>query len=713
MNNDKVKIAVVTRREESNRLSPARPRNKPLTQRAKSLLKSPMKNSRDFGRRGLFSGKILHLIERSHKYIVGQYFPLSKRGEGLIRDDSSQWGEDLKIRLKQKQKINKGAWVQAKILHYPDSPKGLSGEIVCSLGDFPSALEDNIRVVQKNNIPAVFPENCLKEAKALHLDTSNRKNLRALPFVTIDGATAQDFDDAIYVSQNSRGYTLYVAIADVSHYVAKDSAMDKEAFHRGNSIYFPGWTLPMLPEKLSNDLCSLKPGEDRLTFVAEIQFNSHGEKQKAQFYTAVIHSQARLNYGEAQKIIENQNPLAYSHKGQANNNPKKNSTPNKEKAFCEAVVKNVIASEKLARRLIKNRLKKHFINLNIPETEIKLNALGEPTDIKQTHRLFSHQLIEELMLSANTAVAEYLQKHKAPSIYRIHDPPKKESLKFLESFASHRGRKVHLKEPYLHKKMSELIQEFSGQALAEVVQMLILRSLSQAVYSAKHRAHFGLNTKYYTHFTSPIRRYSDLALHRVLKATLAQKPPVYTASELSHISTVVSSCEQRSVKSERQIKDIKKARFIKKYIGQEMEGTICSVTRFGFFVKLKLYDVEGLVSINSLPGRWEFEEALLELVSPISGKRFKMGEFVSIQVAASNIEVGQIDFLLKTHSGKPVKKPDRPIRKKKAKSGRNRRKTRKTQSLYVSKRDKKKKKKKKFKSSAKQPIKIKLQEKKL
>ncbi len=646
MNNDKVKIAVIAR-PQNRRASPAKNRNH-------------LQKSRNFGRRGLYSGKILHLVERAHEYIVGQYFPLSGGEGGLIRDDSSQWGEDLKIRLKQKQKIKQGEWVQAKILHYPDSSKGLSGEITCSLGDFPSALEDNIRVVQKNNIPAVFPENCLKEAKSSFLDKGQRKDLRHLPFVTIDGATAQDFDDAIYVSQSLQGWTLYVAIADVSHYVTKNSAMDKEAFHRGNSLYFPGWTLPMLPEKLSNDLCSLKPGEDRLTFVAEIHFNTQGEKQKAKFYTALIHSQARLNYGEAQEIIEN--PV-YSRNGRV----KGGQNGGKQKAFSEPVVQNVRASEKLAQRLIKNRLKKHFINLEIPETEISLNALGEPTDIRQTHRLFSHRLIEELMLSANTAVAEYLQKHKVPSIYRIHDPPKTESLKFLESFAGHRGLKVRLTEPHLHKKISDLIQEFAGQALTEVVQTLILRSLSQAVYSAQNSRHFGLNTRYYTHFTSPIRRYSDLTLHRILKAVLAQKKPVYSESELSRISAVVSSCEQRSVKAERQIKDIKRARFIKKHIGEEMEGMICSLTRFGLFVKLRLYDVEGLIPINSLPGRWEFEEALLELVSPVSGKRFKMGEQVSIQVAGADIETGQIDFELKKHAGKPVKQPARPIRKKKKK----------------------------------------------
>ena len=601
MNNDKVKIAVFSRKY----------------------------------RKGLFSGKILQLVERTQNYIVGQYQPLSNK-TGIITDDSFQWGEDLKIQLNKNQKIKKGEWVQVKIIHWPNSSQGFSGEVICSLGFFPKATEDNIRVVQKHNIPASFSINCSKEAEAISESIpkdiiSQRKDFRSLPFVTIDGKTAQDFDDAIYVSSHSMGWRLYVAIADVSYYVKPGSAMDKEAYQKGNSTYFPGFTLPMLPDKLSNHLCSLKPNEDRLTFVAEIHFNQFGEKEKTKFYEAVIHSQARLNYGEAQDIIE---------QNESQNSP---------------IFTNVLNAAELARHLLEQRLKKHFINLDIPETEVKLNSLGEPVDISQSRRLFSHQLIEELMLAANKAVAKYLQSNKIPSLYRIHDPPKAQSLKFLESFTQNIGGKTILTNPDLQKKISFLIKQFSDHSLSEVVQTLVLRSLSQAVYSFSNKKHFGLNTTYYTHFTSPIRRYSDLVVHRILKALLTKQTPPYKKQDLESIATMISACEQRSVKAERQLKDIKKARFIRKHLGEEMEGIVCGITNFGLFVKLRLYDIEGLIHINRLNGKWKFEESLLELKSKHSGNRFKMGDFVVIQVLASNIDTGQIDFELKKHKKEKIK----------------------------------------------------------
>ncbi len=586
----------------------------------------------------LFSGKILQLVQRAQEFVIGQYLSLSDT-TGIIRDNSFQWGEDLKIQIKKNQKIKAGEWVQAKITHWPENPKGLCGEVICSLGLFPEALEDNIRIVQRHNIPASFSSECLKEVNAIPESFSKdildkRRDLKSLAFVTIDGKTAQDFDDAIYVSSHSRGWKLYVAIADVSHYVKKDSVMDKEARLRGNSSYFPGFTLPMLAEKLSNNLCSLKPHEDRLAFVAEIHFNTKGEKESGRFYSAVIQSQARLSYGSAQEIME-----------QAEDNDSDDRWPIE-------VKKNVLSAEKLARLLLEKRLEKHFINLEIPETEIYLNSLGEPMDIIQSRRLFSYQLIEELMLSANKAVAEYLQKNKIPSLYRVHDSPKPDSLKFLESFTRGLGTDLKLVEPDLQKKISFLIRKFADHHLSEVLQILILRSLSQAIYSAHNKKHFGLNALHYTHFTSPIRRYSDLVVHRILKSCLAKKALPYTTQELESIAEITSASEQRSVKAERQIKDIKKARFLKKRLGEEMEGIISSVTRFGIFIKLRLYDIEGLVHVKNLKGDWEFEESLLELKAKSSGFRFKMGDFVSIQVMSANIDTGQIDFKLMKHKGK-------------------------------------------------------------
>ena len=578
------------------------------------------------GRKGLLLGKVVQITKRCTKHIIGPCQMVSAK-TGKIQDDSFGWGEDCKVTLDKTQNIQAGEWIEARITHWPGSREGFSGYMIAKLGRFHAGLEDNVRVMQKNNIPVSFPSNCLKETKKYteKLPTpiqQNRKDLRHLPFVTIDSETAADFDDAIFVTDS----TLYVAIADVSHYVPMGSVLDTCARERGNSTYFPGFVSPMLPETLSNHLCSLQPNVDRLAFVSEIHFNSVSEKKNARFYPAVIQSSMRLNYGQAQDIIDTHlRPPTHPAK------------------------LNVWMAAKLARQLLNLRIKKHFIQLDIPETKVLLNSVGEPKDIIASKRLFSHQMIEELMLAANQSVAEFLSRKKVASLYRIHNPPKNESLIFLESFAQNLGMKIRISPPNLHKKISQIIQHFAHHTLSPILQILVLRSLSQAVYSAHRKEHFGLNFSHYTHFTSPIRRYSDLVVHRILKAKLMGKQNPYPLKELESIASLTSTTEQRSMKAERQIKDIKKARFLKKYLGEQMKGMICSVVKFGFFVRLKLYDIEGLVHIDRLKGVWRFEETMLQLVAKKSGKRFKIGDFVEVQVISSNIETGQIDFDLKKH----------------------------------------------------------------
>ena len=583
------------------------------------------KRQRDF-----FSGRVLRMIKRAQDFVIGPYTPLSSKS-GQIKDSSFQWGEDLKVNIKTASSLQKGEWIQVKITHWPGSLKGFCGDFISSLGVFPKALEDSMRVAREHHIPVVFSTECLKEAEALpetlhskHL--SNRKDLRKLSFVTIDGKTAKDFDDAIYIRFCEKsGWTLYVAIADVSYYVKTNSALDKTAYERGNSSYFPNLTFPMLPAKLSENLCSLKPNEDKLTLTAELHFDLTGKQTKALFYESIIRSKARLTYGKTQEILDKK---TYSN---------------------SEVLKSLLAGRELTKILRQNRSKKYFVDLDIPETEVILNSLGEPLDIIQTPRLFSHKLIEECMLAANQAVAKYLHTQKIPSLYRSHDPPPANALKSIESFVQNQGLKIQFKNLDLQKKLSLILKQFKELPLSPIIQTMVLRSLSQALYSADKRGHFGLNMENYTHFTSPIRRYNDLLIHRILKTALDKKTPPYSQSKLQSKAKIMSACEQRSVKAERQIKDIKKARFLKKHLGEKMEGMISSVVRFGFFVKLKLYDIEGLVHIKNLKGTWQFVESLLELKAKSSGQKFKMGDLVLIQVTASNIETGQIDFALLKH----------------------------------------------------------------
>ena len=581
--------------------------------------------------RKLFSGKFVELIQRFHKHVVGQYYSISEN-TGFIKDESCQWGEDLKVQLRDQQNISDGEWVQAEILSWPGDRKGFCGRITVSLGVFSDSLEDNIRVIQRNNILSAFTDDSLKEADG-YSETipvsviRQRKSLKNLPFVTIDGQTAKDFDDAIYVcKEKGGGWKLYVSIADVSYYIPIGSALDKEAFLRGNSTYFPNFVVPMLPNPLSQNLCSLKPHRDRLVLTVEISFDQKGKQQSAQFYEAIIRSQCRLNYGQAQDIIED---------GAFINQ------------VSEPVRNNVINAAHLVQHLLHRRMSNYFIDLNIPETEVRLNKAGNPIDIIQISRLFSHQVIEELMLAANQAVAQFIYKTRMPSIYRVHDKPKSEDLKFLEIFLHNLGLVIQLSSPHLQKKISEIMKKYSHHPLLAVLNHFVLKCMPQALYKAERKNHFGLNFKCYTHFTSPIRRYSDLIVHRILKSVLKKVSHPYKKKELDSIAEMVSACERKSVKAERQIQDIKKARFIKQHLGQEMEGMICNITRFGFFVRLKLYDIEGLVHMDRLPGKWKFENSLLQLVSRRSKNRFSIGDFVLIQIISANINTGQIDFQLK------------------------------------------------------------------
>ena len=606
------------------------------------------------GRKALYSGKVLKIIRRFHTKVIGQC-DIERSGKPVIRD-YGLWGEDLYLSFAESlgKKPAPGEWVEADILKWPDhtrsfsrnprgfaekprgfagNPQSFAGRVKKVLGKFPKAMMDNMRVLQKHSIPLAFSEESLAEARAFSdvkkEDFPARKDLTDLPFVTIDGESAQDFDDAVYVKKHSLGqvcWTVYVGIADVSYYVPANSVLDKDAYDRGNSTYFPDFVAPMLPELLSKDLCSLVPQKERLAFVVKIQLNKDGEKLGVEFFEAIIKSQARLTYESVQKFLDGSSSCD----------------------LLDPVKESITGAENLTRVLLKNRMKEQFIQLELPEVDILLDQFGEPTNIVTRKRLFSHQLIEELMLLTNKSVAEHLKQNKTPSLYRVHDPPEPKGLKFLENFAGRLSFNENLIPPS-HKKIMALLRHFAHHALSTTLQTLVLRSMSQASYSATQKLHFGLNFKHYTHFTSPIRRYSDLVVHRVLKFLLSNKQPVLNQKRLQGIAQMVTAAEQRSVQAERDILDIKKARFMKKQVGEVMEGVICSVTKFGFFVRLNLYEVEGMVHVDQLPGPYIWEEELLQLRSKRTGKRYSIGDKVTVQIASANENLGQIGFDLRAH----------------------------------------------------------------
>jgi ribonuclease R len=578
-----------------------------------------------------FRGDIVRIVSRETKKVTGQLHKINNT-QGLLLDESFSWGEDIKLSWGPNIQVKDKDWVVVNIVSYVDSPRGLRGEVETVIGDISDPQNDNVRVLSLHNIPHVFSKKTLEEAGRLpsevtEKDWQGRKDLRTFNFITIDGKTAKDFDDAVYVEKMKGGFRLWVAIADVSHYVREGSAIDEDAYIRGTSTYFPNFVSPMLPEALSNELCSLKPHVPRLSLVCEMDMDFNGVRTRSVAYEAVIQSQARVTYGEAQEILDGEHIEKLKH-----------------------VRENIKLCGEIANILMRKRFNEGSLNLEIPESVVELLDSGVPSDIIRSDRLFAHRLIEELMLAANVAVAELLKEKNAPAIFRIHEPPKQEALETLERFLDAFGYTKRLGNSQLQKRITQALEHFHGEPQEVIVNTLALRSMNQAKYSPKNVGHFGLGFDNYTHFTSPIRRYPDLIVHRLLKASFGVKGyRRLPLSDLEEAGTMLSACEQRSVKAERQIISIKKARFLEKHLGKEFEGMVTSVTKFGLFVTLRQFEVDGLVRVEALgKEHYEFDEENLRLMGRRSGHAYTIGDMVKIQVAAADHQIGRIDFILAT-----------------------------------------------------------------
>jgi ribonuclease R len=582
-----------------------------------------------------FRGEVLRVTARSTKSVLGILSAFNEQN-GIIRDDSNGWGEDLKIKWSDAKDAKPGQMVEVQITSYPDED-GFRGKVIEVIKNHMDPISDIKRVIVSQQLPHEWPKAVLDEASKfsheltpaeVESELKRRKDLRSKNLITIDGKTAKDFDDAVLVEMNETGFLCYVAIADVSHYVRVNSEIDKEAYNRGTSVYFPNYVIPMLPEVLSNGLCSLNPHIPRLCLVAEMQFDFTGEKKSHQFYEAIMESKARVTYGEAQEVVEGL-----------------------ESPFPPHVKETILKCADLAKILMAKRFKEGSLDLEIPETELEIDSTGTPVDVVRSERLFAHRLIEELMLAANVAVAEYFNKREIPAIFRIHEPPFEDALEILQQYMINFGGRTELKGGMLQKKLSKALDEFHGKPAGNLINLLTLRSMKQAKYSPHNVGHFGLGFENYTHFTSPIRRYPDLIVHRLLKNLVLKNSPyrLMSLEDLETAGTMLSACEQRSAKSERQIKAIKKARFMEKFIGQEFDGMISGVTKFGVFVLLREYDVDGLIRIGDLAKEpLEYDEDNLRLVARRSGLSYTIGDTLKIKVTETNPELGQINFELAT-----------------------------------------------------------------
>jgi len=584
------------------------------------------------GRKDRFWGRIISVDKRYWTQIVA---PIEINGNRFyLKDIEGAWGQNINIEATNHLRGLKPLdLVVVEITDYSDSPRGLTGKLIKVLGTIEQAQFDIERVARTQGIPFEFSKAALDQAKkfkteVLSSDIKKRKNLQRLHFITIDGATAKDFDDAIYVEKSRSGWTLFVAIADVSHYVETGSPIDVDAFERGTSCYFPNFVIPMLPEVLSNELCSLKPNVVRLSFVCEMHLDLQGTLKKYDFYEASITSHARVTYGQAQEILDGV------------------SIPG-----LEAVEEDILRAGPLAQLLLEKRMEEGSLDLEMPETQVLVDALGEPLDIIKTHRLFSHRMIEEFMLITNVATARFFEDHNMIGIYRIHEDPKTEALEQLSQFSKSFGLYVNLRAPLLQIELRNAISQLKGSAQCEIFSSLVLRSMKQAKYSADNIGHFGLAFAHYSHFTSPIRRYPDLIAHRLIKAQLKKdKKFLADFDEMAGQCTWLSATEQRAVKAERAIISIKKARLMQKHLGSEFVGVVSSITKFGIFVSLRQLEVEGLVHIENLSknpnSRWGFDDVKLILFERRSGKKYHLGDEVTVQVAATNVMDGKIDFVL-------------------------------------------------------------------
>ena len=595
----------------------------------KARSRAPARGGKEGGGRPY--GSIKAIVKRGREFVSGQAEllngELTLKSHGL--SDSRPFILSNPLQLKWKT----GDWVRVKLLSGSAALKGEIAEILGAISQ--AAKDDSRRCLALNDIPLSFPPAALKEAEAIpatipETEIQRRKDLRDKPFITIDGADAKDFDDSIFVEDLPEGgFRLYVAIADVSFYVREGGAIDKEAFSRGNSAYLPGLTSPMLPEKLSCDVCSINEGAPRLVMMAEMEFDSKAApSKKASFYEAVIESRKRLTYAKAQDMLDSFSRL-------------------KDLAFLKS-------AEKLARLLIERSEKDGALDFNLPETVVKMNAQGAPLDIMRSHRLFSHRLIECFMLAANKAAALFLKEKAGVLIYRTHDKPDREKISQIALLA-----KTPIRE---REDLLSLLQKCKGRRNEALIHKLVLRAMAQASYSPKPIGHYGLNEPFYTHFTSPIRRYSDLIIHREIKKALNGQPAAAGAAreeavkKLAKEGAFVSAREQAAVAAERQAKDIKRARFLLPRLGEVFEGAVANVTSFGFFVSLKNYDIEGLVRFRDLSGLWIADEVRMQAVAQGSRYALSFGDEVTVQAAAADEKLGKVDFKLLTHKGRPLPK---------------------------------------------------------
>ena len=576
-------------------------------------------------RRGRREGTVLDIVERAQSKVVGRFY--MDRGVAILEAEDKRLNQSIVLEPDSVAhfKPESGQVIVGEIETYPEQNRPAVAKIIEVLGDYAdSGMEIEI-AVRKHHLPHQFSEACTKAAKKIpdHVrksDLKGRVDLRDLPLVTIDGETARDFDDAVFAEKVGRNYRLVVAIADVSHYVRPDDAIDTDAQERSTSVYFPRRVIPMLPENLSNGICSLNPDVERLCMVCDMIITYAGNIKEYRFYPAVMRSHARLTYNQVWDWISDD--LDHPHKAQ------------------------IDTLYKLFKILQKKRFERGAVEFESVETQMLFDDNGKIEKIVPVIRNDAHKLIEECMLAANVCAAEFLMKNKHTALFRNHLGPTPEKLATLREQLGLLGLQLGGGDNPTPKDYAALAEQFKGRPDAELLQVMMLRSMQQAVYEPHCDGHFGLAYEAYAHFTSPIRRYPDLTVHRAIKAVLNQQ--TYTPNKSwQALGVHTSFCERRADDASRDVENWLKTYYMRDKVGEIFEGKISGMTNFGLFVTLDGIHIDGLVHISDLgEDYFNFRPEIMAIEGERSGIRFNMGDKVSVRVARADLDTSKIDLTL-------------------------------------------------------------------
>jgi len=586
--------------------------------------------------RGKKEVRIERVLKRSKHEIVGKV--KKEKKQCLLEPLDENTHITFLLSNRDCSRLKEGSVVVAKITNFPKDNSPARAKVKEVIGHPEDKFLAIDLLIKKYNLPTDYPPEVLEEVDGIPSDipkdeVARRRDLRGQTCFTIDPEKARDFDDAVFVERTPEGnYRLFVHIADVSYYVRPGTALDEEAYKRGFTFYLPDRALHMLPEKLSANLCSLRPNEDKLAFTCEMVFDDRGELLFYDIYESIIRSKARLTYNEALSIIVGDPAL--------------------EEKFPQ-VVEPLRMMEDLYRILNRRRWEKGSIDFDLPEAEVVVDEFGEPTAVVPYERHIAHKIIEQFMISANETVALHLENAGYPCLYRVHEPPDEEKVENLLEILNGLGYKVKKPKELTSKFFQKIIEDFEGKPEEQLVRFLTLRSMSRAKYSPHNLGHFGLASEHYAHFTSPIRRYPDVIVHRLLKSSLRGEEMDYeqVVDYLEEAGEHLSSQERLADEVEWEAIDILKARYMRSRLGEVFEGIITGVVQFGFFVELKETLVEGLVRINTLTDDdYVFDEPAHRLVGVRTGKVYRLGDTVKVKVLAVDEERGKIELMLAEES---------------------------------------------------------------